>query len=137
LEPLLNARVRAAVGVVVVIGLGLLSRRPPIVAFLGKYPGDALYTVMVFYAVGFIRPDAPLARRALVALGFSYAIEVSQLYRPPWLVSIRATTLGHLVLGSDFQVNDLIAYTVGIAAAIGLEQGWKVLRRRAYDRGKS
>ncbi len=43
----------------------------------------------------------------------SYAVEFGQLYRAPWIVAIRQTTLGHLILGADFAWGDIIAYTVG------------------------
>lgn len=105
-----------------VVVLGLLTRRVPALAFLGKYPGDALWALMMFFIVGLVRPHATTNRVALIALGISYAVEVSQLYEPPWLVAIRSTTLGHLVLGSAFHVTDLLAYTVGVALGVGIER---------------
>ncbi len=116
--------------VALTVGFGLATRRVPFLLALGKYPGDALWALMVFFIVGLFRPRASTRRVALVALAISYAVEVSQLYEPPWLVSIRSTTLGHLVLGSKFHVGDLLAYTVGIALGAALEVGWKKIRPR-------
>jgi len=88
---------------------------------LGKYPGDALWALMVFYGWAVILPPAPTSRLAGFAVLTSYAVEFSQLYQAPWINAIRATTCGHLILGSAFQWNDLMAYTVGVAIGIGLQ----------------
>jgi hypothetical protein len=40
----------------------------------------------------------------------------------PWLDAVRATRLGHLVLGSDFDGRDLLAYAIGVLGAVGLER---------------
>jgi len=117
--------------VALTIALGLATRRLTFLAFLGKYPGDGLWALMVFLLVGLVRSRATTRRVSLIALGISYAIEVSQLYEPPWLVAVRSTTLGHLVLGSKFHLTDLLAYTIGIAVGAGMEHFMR--RRRAAE----
>ncbi|WP_332854086.1 ribosomal maturation YjgA family protein [Duganella sp. S19_KUP01_CR8] len=104
------------IGWVAVIIVGLLSRKYPFLlpAFLGKYPGDALWAMMVYLACSFIRPAAATGRLAASALAISYLDELSQLYQAPWINTIRATTAGHLVLGSAFSWYDMLAYTIGI-----------------------
>ncbi len=111
-----------------VIVLGLASRKFPFLfpAFLGKYPGDALWALMVFFGWAFIRPRASTLCLALFALATSYAVEFAQLYQAPWIKGIRGTTLGHLVLGSTFGWGDLIAYAIGVGAGIALD---RILRR--------
>ncbi|MBW8893195.1 MAG: DUF2809 domain-containing protein [Burkholderiales bacterium] len=95
-----------AAAVLAVIGIGLASRRWPgmFPAALGKYPGDALWALMVFVGCGMLRPRAPSWRVAATALAISFAVEFSQLYQAPWINAIRGTVLGHLVLGSTFNV---------------------------------
>ena len=104
------------IAVLAVVTLGLLSRRYP--EFLpvapGKYPGDALWALMVFLGFGFWFRYAPTVGLALAAFAFSAAIEVSQLYHAPWIDSIRATLPGRLVLGSGFMWQDFVAYAAGI-----------------------
>ncbi|WP_217705651.1 ribosomal maturation YjgA family protein [Peristeroidobacter soli] len=114
-----RSRLWLLVCVVAVIALGLASRRFPSLfpAVLGKYPGDALWAMMVFVGLAFIKPRASTAGLAVLAFAISCAVEFLQLYQAPWLNAIRATTLGHLALGSTFSWGDIVAYGVGILIA--------------------
>lgn len=125
-----RSRLLYCASVVVVIALGLLSRRYPqfLPAALGQSPGDALWALMVFLGVGFLFPRASTFKLAMAALGFSFAIEFSQLYHAPWIDAVRATRIGHLVLGNGFLWSDLIAYTVGVLTGAVTE--WLVMRRQ-------
>ena len=112
-----------AIAILLVIAIGLLSRRHPglFPLSLGKYPGDALWAVMIFLGFGFLFPAMPTVRIGLAALTFSCAVEFSQIYRAPWADSIRATTFGHLVFGSGFSWMDIVAYSVGVLLACLVE----------------
>jgi hypothetical protein len=114
-----RSRLWLLVCVVAVIALGLASRRFPSLfpAVLGKYPGDALWAMMVFVGLAFIKPRASTTGLAVLALAISCAVEFLQLYQAPWLNTIRATTLGHLALGSAFSWGDIMAYGVGVLIA--------------------
>jgi hypothetical protein len=59
---------------------------------------------------------------AVLALAFSAAIELSQLYHAPWIDSIRQTTLGGLVLGFGFVWSDLACYAAGVVLGILVER---------------
>lgn len=99
-----------------VIALGIASREFPQVlpGWLGKYPGDALWALMVFCAWCALLPTAHTWQITAIALFSCAAVELSQLYHAPWLDEIRATTVGHLALGSVFGWRDLVSYVVGI-----------------------
>ena len=118
------------------IALGLISRRFPhlLPAALGKYPGDALWALMVFFGFGFLFRRAPTIVVAAAAFAFSVAIEFSQLYHAPWIDSIRGTFAGHLLLGSGFAWIDIFAYAMGIS--IGATAELVIFRRSKtnYDR---
>ena len=126
--PYRRRRFALALGVLAVIGLGLASRKYPSLfpALLGSYTGDALWALMVFLGIAFIKPDMGAPRVAGAALAFSWLIEASQLYQAPWINAIRATTPGHLVLGTGFQWLDLAAYAAGIAC--GFAGDWYCAR---------
>jgi hypothetical protein len=79
--------------------------------------GDALWAAMIAWWVGALVPRARLLSRSAAAYAICAVVEVSQLYHTPWLDALRATTTGHLVLGSGFDPRDLAAYAVGVAGA--------------------
>lgn len=105
--------------IVVTVALGLASRQ---IGWVPTGIGDALWATTAYFIISAIAPQARWWRRAGVALAFSYAIEISQLYHQPWIDHIRATTLGHLALGTTFTWTDLVAYAAGVVLAIGTTQ---------------
>jgi hypothetical protein len=119
-----------AVAVVGVILLGLASRRFPGIfpAMFGKYPGDVLWALMVFLLWGLWKTNFSTAKLAAYALLTCYLDELSQMYQAPWINAIRATTVGHLVLGSTFSWWDMCAYTVGVAAGAVMEKLFASIR---------
>jgi hypothetical protein len=105
------------------IALGLVVYRrgsvlPPVAR---DVLGDALWAAMAAWGVGAVAPAARLPARAVAALAFCFAVELSQLYHAPGLDALRRTTMGHLVLGSGFDPRDFAAYTAGVLAAALLD----------------
>lgn len=121
-------------GFLAVIALGLASRKYPFLfpAMFGKYPGDALWALMVFLGCAFFKPRASTLCLAAVALAIACLDEFSQLYQAPWINAIRSTTMGHLVLGSTFSWLDMAAYAVGVSIG-ALIDAWAVSRRKPYQ----
>ncbi len=113
-------RYAAAALATIALGLALRAGRHALPASLADVLGDALWAAMMFWWIGALAPRASIGVRALGALGVAYAVEASQLWRAPWLIALRATRLGHLVLGSDFDARDLLAYAAGVGAAAAL-----------------
>lgn len=100
---------------IITIILGLLSRKVQgLPLIISAYSGDILWALMVFFLFAFLFNKKPTIFILIISIIFSYAIEVSQLYHAPWIDSIRATTLGGLILGFGFLWSDLVCYTVGI-----------------------
>ncbi|MDQ7236436.1 DUF2809 domain-containing protein [Bacillus pacificus] len=101
---------------ILVIILGLSSRKFAFAlpTLLNDYLGDALWALMIFIGFGFLFPKIETKKLTFISLMFCYGIEVSQLYHAEWIDSIRATTLGGLVLGYGFLWSDLVAYTIGV-----------------------
>lgn len=94
--------------------------------------GDALWGMMIAWGMGALLPQLGVAARAMLAYGVCLAVETSQLIHVPWLDAVRATKLGHLILGSDFDGRDLLAYAVGVLVAFALEY---LLRDLSADEG--
>ena len=90
--------------------------------------GDALWAAMMVWWVGVVAPSASLARRSVIAYAICVAVELSQLIHVPAIDAARRTTIGHLVLGSDFDPRDLAAYALGVAVAALLERAMRGAR---------
>ena len=103
--------IASIIGIAILIPLGLISRR---IAWIPAETGDALWAMMVFCFWRIILCRKTLRLVAIVSLATAYLVEFSQLITWPWLVSLRGTTLGHLVLGQGFLWVDLLAYTIGV-----------------------
>jgi hypothetical protein len=103
--------------IVITIVAGLASRHFSTVLpqWVHSYLGDALWAFMVFLMFGFIFPGKDTRWIAILAIAFSYGIEISQLYHTSWIDALRANRLGGLILGFGFLWSDLICYTVGVA----------------------
>ncbi|MCC2340768.1 DUF2809 domain-containing protein [Bacillus tropicus] len=116
-------RLLYAMFTILVIILGLSSRKFAFAlpALLNDYLGDALWALMIFIGFGFLFPKIETKKLAFISLMFCYGIEVSQLYHAEWIDSIRATTLGGLVLGYGFLWSDLVAYTIGVGVGMFCE----------------
>jgi hypothetical protein len=87
------------------------------------------------WLLSLLRPAWPLSQVAMVAGGLAAAVEFSQLCQWPWLVAVRHTWWGHLVLGQGFLISDLGCYAVGIGCGVGLRWGTRQLgwrRQRAH-----
>ena len=114
----MQQRLPVMVALVVVIGLGLASRAYDglFPNALGKYPGDALWTVAAYLGWKLVFPAMVPWKLGLMALGQSVGVEFLQLYHTPWLDGIRGNYFGHLLLGSTFNPMDLVAHSVGATA---------------------
>ena len=109
--------------IVLVVILGLGSRRyaSSLPGVLAAYAGDTLWALAAFLGFGLVVPRASTRRVALLAMSSSVLVEVSQLYKAPWIDSIRRTTPGGLMLGYDFMWSDLACYAVGVGLGILIE----------------
>jgi hypothetical protein len=108
----------------VTLALGLASRHWPgaLPPALGKYPGDALWALMVFWLWRATCANRRTRDVALLATATSVAVEVAKLWQSPWLVQFRHTTIGHLLLGHVFSWQNLVASGVGVLVGAALDR---------------
>jgi Protein of unknown function (DUF2809) len=113
------------------VALGLASRKFPglFPASLGKYPGDALWALMVFLLWAIILPGSSTQRLAAYALLTSYVDEFSQIYQAPWINGIRATTIGHLILWIRF----LMVRHVCLYRWRGYWGAWRFVKAKRFE----
>lgn len=79
--------------------------------------GDALWSTMILWWFGALMPHRSVWWRGTAALTVCVLVELSQLLHTEALDAVRQTSVGHLVLGSGFDLRDLVAYTIGILIA--------------------
>ncbi|MGX4600076.1 ribosomal maturation YjgA family protein [Faecalimicrobium sp. JNUCC 81] len=107
-----------------VMFMGLLSRKFMFIfpKSIAPFVGDMFWAMMVYYGFKFLFLKLTNLKSFLVAIIFSFSIEVSQLYQADWINNIRATTLGGLVLGYGFLWEDLISYNIGIVLGVAIDK---------------
>jgi len=119
------------VGIAIVcIALGLLVRWPAVglPREVAKYAGSILWAAMVYFLLRAMVLRWAIVMAAGVAAVLVALGEATQLISLPWFDAWRATTLGHLIFGRTFAVEDILAYWIGILlASIG---EWSIARRR-------
>jgi glycopeptide antibiotics resistance protein len=113
---LIKSRFRYALTVIVLIVLGLSSRKfaSHLPVFIADHSGDMLWAAMVYFGLRCLFINKGIQWAFAGSLLFSFFIEFSQLYQAAWINEIRSTTLGALVLGRGFLIVDLIRYLFGI-----------------------
>lgn len=118
----MKKRLAFALAAALVIPLGLASRAAPLPWFLAQYAGDTLWALELYCVLRAVAPDLRAEYAALLCFGISVANELSQAIHTPFLDSIRATAIGHLLFGRGFVWADIPCYLVGSLLGLGLEK---------------
>ena len=120
----LKTRLRYGLIILLVVGLGLASRKfsAALPFFVANHAGDTLWAGMIYFGIRFLLPHKSLKFAAAFSLLFCLFIEISQLYQADWINAIRQTTLGALVLGKGFLWIDLLRYLSGIVVSFALDK---------------
>lgn len=109
-----------ALGVVILTGLGSRLIHSGYL-LTDKYPGDALYAVMVYLLLALCRCGVTPLSRGVLAMTVMTALELFQLTGIPLTLvssgSLGLKLIGRL-LGTVFSWLDLVAYGVGIAVVV-------------------
>jgi len=118
--------------VIIVMILGLSSRYFSVYLpnWINLYLGDALWALIIFFLCGLLFRNRETKWIAILALLFSFSIEISQLYHSPWIDSVRQTRFGGLVLGYGFLWSDFISYSIGIGMGILMERSIQIIGDR-------
>jgi hypothetical protein len=101
---------RAAIGAVLIVPLGLAVRR------VSDFGGSVLYEILWCLLAAFA---VPRWRAAPIAVGVfvgTCILEFLQLWHPPFLQWARSYFLGRCILGTDFAWSDFPSYAVGSVA---------------------
>lgn len=120
----LRARIYYLLIVIIVTVLGMGSRvfADSLPLFISIHFGDGLWSSMIYFGVRTIWVDKKLHWAFWISLIFTFSIEFSQLYKAEWLIGIRNSFLGALVLGKGFLGVDLVRYSVGIIISYWIDR---------------
>jgi hypothetical protein len=105
----------------VVIVLGLSTRRPLAPALVQLYLGDVLWGALFFLLGALAWPRRSSWAIAAGAIVSTQLIELSQLYQADWALQLRATRAGGLLLGHQFLWSDMLCVAIGGALAALLD----------------
>jgi hypothetical protein len=110
-------RILAAI-LVLVVPLGFATKlySGPGAGWARSHGGGILYEVFWILLVLFVWPRLSPVRVAGGVLVATSALEILQLFHPPFLEAVRATFLGHALIGSTFAWWDFPHYVVGCVA---------------------
>ena len=120
-DTFLRVRYVALALVTIVIGLLVHLRGAALGPSAQDSTGDALWAMMIVWWLSALVPAVRRMARGAIAYAVCVGVELSQLYHGPTIDALRATTVGHLVLGSGFDPRDLAAYAIGVAGALLLD----------------
>ncbi len=112
-----------------IIGLATRKAAHLFHPFIAEYGGDTLWALLFFLLARMIWLNKPIWLIAVITYSFGVLIECSQLYQGEWIVSLRETFPGQMLLGHGFLWSDLLCYAIGVllggAIAYLLEKKYK------------
>lgn len=122
--PLTKPRLLAAglIPLVIVFGLACKFYRGPAHAWVNNFgPASVAYVLLFMLLVFLVVPRRTAITRIAVGVGvWTCLVEFLQLWQPTFLVAMRATLPGRLVLGTTFSWWDFPAYFVGCVLGVFL-----------------
>ena len=119
---------------IVTIVIGLSTRKIPQLfpEFIAEYGGDTLWALLFFLLFKMIWIRKPIWVIAVITYSFCILIECSQLYQGEWIVRLRQTFAGQMLLGQGFLWSDLVAYSVGAGVALFLDKKFSTQNRLSF-----
>lgn len=88
--------------------------------FVRPYMGDFLVVILIYT---FVRAffKYPILKTAIGVLVFSFIVEILQHFNIVEVLGLDSSALARTVIGTSFDSEDFIAYTLGIAMVLGCE----------------
>jgi hypothetical protein len=95
------------------VGIGTKLYSGPGAAWISDSVGGVLYVVFWILVLMAARPTTRPVVAALGVLAVTSLLEALQLWHPAWLAPVRATFVGHALLGNTFSWLDYPYYALG------------------------
>lgn len=92
--------------------------------FIRPYFGDFLVVILIYcFCKSFLQ--APVLKLAIAVLLFAYMVETLQYFKLVNLLGLQHSKLAQVVIGNSFEWTDMLAYTLGIAVVVAIENYYK------------
>ena len=89
--------------------------------FIRPYIGDFLVVILIYcFVKSFL--NTPVVPTALGVLVFAYTVELLQYFRIVELLGLQHSKAARIIIGSSFEWQDLLAYTLGILVVVLVEK---------------
>lgn len=89
--------------------------------FIRPYIGDFLVVILIYcFVKSFL--NTPVVPAAIGVLLFAYTVEVLQYFKVVELLGLQHSRAARIIIGSAFEWQDMLAYTLGIMSVILLEK---------------
>ncbi|WP_373553291.1 DUF2809 domain-containing protein [Haliscomenobacter sp.] len=88
--------------------------------FIRPYIGDFLVVILIYcFVKSFL--NTPVVLTALGVLVFAYTVEFLQYFRIVEVLGLQHSRAARIIIGSAFEWQDMLAYTMGILAVVLVE----------------
>lgn len=113
----MNRRLGLLALLLVPLGVATKLYAGPAEFWVRAHAGGVLYVMFWCWTLLALRPHWPARTVAAVVLAATCVLEFMQLWHPAPLQAVRATALGHALLGSAFSWSDFPHYLLGAVLA--------------------
>lgn len=88
--------------------------------FIRPYIGDFLVVILIYcFVKSFL--NTPVVPTAIGVLLFAYTVELLQYFRIVEVLGLQHSRAARIIIGSAFEWQDMLAYTMGILAVVLVE----------------
>lgn len=89
--------------------------------FIRPYIGDFLVVILIYcFVKSFL--NTPVIPTAIGVLLFAYTVELLQYFRIVEVLGLQHSRAARIIIGSSFEWQDMLAYTMGILMVILIEK---------------
>lgn len=96
--------------------------------FIRPYIGDFLVVILIYcFVKSFL--NTPVVPTAVGVLLFAYTVELLQYFRIVEVLGLQHSRAARIIIGSSFEWQDLLAYTLGILVVVLVEKSNKPFQK--------
>ena len=99
--------------------------------FIRPYIGDFLVVILIYcFVKSFL--NTPVVPTALGVLVFAYIVELLQYFRIVELLGLQHSRAARIIIGSSFEWQDILAYTLGVLAVVLVEKRRTIFKKSKF-----